>query len=341
MAGQLGGDSKEAELGVEGGSLLVLVLDVNPDQRLFFGKAFSRMSQWLDSALAFVNAHLLLHPNNEACVVAVSKNTCQFLHPEVGGDKGRDKLPQGRKADGQFEGFRDVEATIRNNAMALLKREMAHQSLVLDSLVAGGLCMALSYINRRQKESDLASSSSASADEGQAGAAAGSKERLHIKARVVVMTASGATASQYMNYMNAFFTAQKMGVPVDTCMMDRESGLLQQGADITGGLYVKVPNLDCLFQFLSWIFLPDVGGGGGEGGGGLRSQLGMPTSAKVDYRAACFCHRNLVDIGYVCSVCLSIFCKISPICTTCHTVFKSPALPMPPGAMMKKKAKKS
>ena len=58
--------------------------------------------------------------------------------------------------------------------------------------------------------------------------------------RVVVMTASGATASQYMNYMNAFFTAQKMGVPVDTCMVDRESGLLQQGADITGGLYVKV-----------------------------------------------------------------------------------------------------
>ena len=69
-----------------------------------------------------------------------------------------------------------------------------------------------------------------------------------IKARVVAMTASGATASQYMNYMNAFFTAQKMGVPVDTCMMDRESGLLQQGADITGGIYVKVPNLDSLFQ---------------------------------------------------------------------------------------------
>ena len=35
-------------------------------------------------------------------------------------------------------------------------------------------------------------------------------------------------------------------------------------------------------------------------------------------RAACFCHRQLVDVGYVCSVCLSIFCKFNPVCTTCH-----------------------
>jgi len=320
MAAEVGGAKDDKEADEVEGSLLVLVLDVNPDQRLFFGKSFSRMSQWLDSALAFVNAHLLLHPNNEVCVVAVSKNTCQFLYPEVTSSRPRPR----KAADGQFEGFRDVETVIRANAMALLKREMAHQSLVLDSLVAGGLCLALTYVNRRQKESNLA----AGQDDDKKAA-----NQLHVKARVLVMTASGATASQYMNYMNAFFTAQKMGVPVDTCMMDRESGLLQQGADITGGLYVKVPNLDCLFQFLSWIYLPEVGG--------LRSQLGMPTSAKVDYRAACFCHRNLVEVGFVCSVCLSIFCKISPICTTCQTVFKMPAglPPMPPMPLAKKKKK--
>ena len=31
------------------------------------------------------------------------------------------------------------------------------------------------------------------------------------------------------------------------------------------------------FQFLSWIFLPDVGD--------MRSQLGMPVTARVDYRS--------------------------------------------------------
>ena len=47
---------------------------------------------------------------------------------------------------------------------------------------------------------------------------------------------------------------------------------------------------------------------------------------QVDYRAACFCHRQLIDIGFVCSVCLSIYCKFSPICTTCDTKFKMPSV---------------
>lgn len=37
----------------------------------------------------------------------------------------------------------------------------------------------------------------------------------------------------------------------------------------------------------------------------VREQLVLPTSVHIDYRAACFCHRRLVDIGFVCSVCLS------------------------------------
>lgn len=33
--------------------------------------------------------------------------------------------------------------------------------------------------------------------------------------------------------------------------------------------------------------------------------LNQPRQEQVDLRAACFCHRKIVDIGYVCSVCLS------------------------------------
>jgi transcription initiation factor TFIIH subunit 3 len=42
------------------------------------------------------------------------------------------------------------------------------------------------------------------------------------------MTASGTTASHYMSYMNVFFTAQKLNILIDACMLDRDSGLLQQ-----------------------------------------------------------------------------------------------------------------
>lgn len=99
--------------------------------------------------------------------------------------------------------------------------------------------------------------------------------------------------------------------------------VFKQACDITGGLYLKVPQKIALAQYLlvrfhvfqakfvsffmlchilkvrvlcQWVFLPDAD---------QRSQLLLPPPVHVDYRAACFCHRNLIEIGYVCSVCLS------------------------------------
>lgn len=157
----------------------------------------------------------------------------------------------------------------------------------------------------------------------------------NLNTRILVVTGSENSAHQYMTYMNVFFTAQKEKVVIDICALDNTLVLLQQGCnhfkfksnwnwylapfvsgcDITGGQYLKVPQIEGLLQYLLWIFLPDPS---------IRSKLALPPAVKVDYRAACFCHRELIDIGFVCSVCLSIFCKFSPICTTCSTVFKVP-----------------
>lgn len=71
------------------------------------------------------------------------------------------------------------------------------------------------------------------------------------------MSGSGDSASQYMNYMNVFFTAQKQNVVLDVCALDQHLSLLQQGCDITNGLYLKVPQISALLQFLlvSLLFL--------------------------------------------------------------------------------------
>ena len=37
----------------------------------------------------------------------------------------------------------------------------------------------------------------------------------------------------------------------------------------------------------------------------MRQLMAVPTQDKIDFRAACFCHKTVVDIGFVCSVCLS------------------------------------
>lgn len=132
-----------------------------------------------------------------------------------------------------------------------------------------------------------------------------------LNSRILVVTGSNECASQYMTYMNVFFSAQKKSVVLDVCALEKSLGLLQQGCDITGGQYLRLPQLDGLLQYLLWVFLPDPS---------MRSKLVLPPPVKVDYRAACFCHREMIDIGFVCSVCLSIFCKFSPICTTCQYV---------------------
>ena len=72
--------------------------------------------------------------------------------------------------------------------------------------------------------------------------------------------------------------------------------LLQQASDATGGVYMKPERPEGILQYLMMGFLPDAT---------ARRVLIMPSAGGVDFRAACFCHRKVVDVGFVCSVCLS------------------------------------
>lgn len=51
----------------------------------------------------------------------------------------------------------------------------------------------------------------------------------------------------------------------------------------------------------------------------------LPRPTVVDFRASCFCHKNSIDVGWVCSVCLSIFCEKLPVCITCGADFQAAA----------------
>merc|ERR1719411_721675 len=171
----------------------------------------------------------MLEPRHRAALVAAHAAGCSFLFPspEV---KEEGKLL--RQQDGQYEEFAVVEAVVRRRvAQVIATDEGGGQGRSNESLLAGAMAMALAHVNRQQAA---------------AAAAAGSK----VSARMLVLSASGDSAAQYMNYMNVFFTAQKLNIPVDVCMIGQDSGLLQQGSDITGGLYIKVTQLGELLQYL-------------------------------------------------------------------------------------------
>ncbi|XP_061723627.1 general transcription factor IIH subunit 3 [Cydia pomonella] len=273
-------------------SLLVIVVDTNPNQRYIIDDP-KVLTNCLDAVIAFANSHLMQKSKNQLAVIGCHFHKSEYLYPSPG------KPLDVRQIDGQYELFTLVEKTIKSRLVNLIKSQPQEEKPG-ESLLAGALAMALCYIGRIRRQ--LAPG-------------------VRMSSRILIVTGSSDTAAQYINYMNVFFTAQKQQVLIDVCSLDKHLSLLQQGCDITGGLYLKVPSLEGLLQYLLWVFLPEAC---------ERRALVLPGGGRVDYRAACFCHREPVSIGYVCSLCLSVFCKFSPICTTCHTVFKIGGPPIKP-----------
>ncbi|KAL8562612.1 hypothetical protein ACOMHN_045876 [Nucella lapillus] len=292
-------------------SLLVVVVDTNPVWWGSRGQDWQvKLTECVDAALLFANSHLMLSHTNKLALIAAHSDNSHFLYPVQQQDQMQMEMdsgdaPPGDK-DGKYEVFAQVEDTVRGVLKQLITKDVMGE-VSPNSVVAGALAMALCYIHRLEKECTIG-------------------EKL--SSRILVLKGAEDNASQYINFMNAVFTAQKQNVVIDACVLENDSGLLQQACDISGGIYLKVPQETALLQYLLWLFLPDPT---------VRSKLTLPPRAQVDYRAACFCHRHLIDIGYVCSVCLSIFCVFSPICSTCQTTFKI----IGPPKSAKKKSKKS
>ncbi|KIL65959.1 hypothetical protein M378DRAFT_161605 [Amanita muscaria Koide BX008] len=131
--------------------------------------------------------------------------------------------------------------------------------------------------------------------------------------RILVLSVSPDHATSYIPIMNSIFSAQKLKVTIDVCQLyGPETVFLQQAAHLTGGSYIHLERRDALLQYLIMSFLPPPS---------IRKVLSVPTQDKIDFRAACFCHKTIVDVGFVCSVCLSIFCQPVPVCSTCRTKF--------------------
>lgn len=135
-----------------------------------------------------------------------------------------------------------------------------------------------------------------------------SKCSSNVASRILIVYASEDSPPQYVPIMNCIFSAQKKEIPVDVCCLtESRSSFMEQTANLTGGLYVSPPE-DGILQCLLTTLLPSPQ---------TRSFLRLQSQMEVDLRATCFCHNRFIDIGFVCSVCLSVFCVSHSVCPTC------------------------
>eukprot|EP00898_Chlorokybus_atmophyticus_P006093 jgi/Chlat1/6485/Chrsp45S05978 len=289
-------------------SLLVLIVEANP---FFWARQKNEQNaaaaadnppltaaSFLRQVIVFINAYLLLHFQNRLVVLATHHNGCDVLyesHKASSSDTSAPPSASGSKASAAASILRQLKLLAQRGFPSLaVSNDLAKppEDGGNASLVSGALSLALCYIHK---------------------ASLGPPPHAH--ARILVLQGSPDHPPQYIAVMNSIFSAQRSGVPVDACVLGAsDSPFLQQAAHITGGVYARPRRPAALLQYLMTIFGADAFS---------RQFLQLPKPTGVDFCASCFCHKRPIDLGYVCSVCLSIFCQPSKECSTCGTVFST------------------
>jgi transcription initiation factor TFIIH subunit 3 len=273
--------------------------------------------------IVFINAHLAFNNANKVAVVASHSQRADWLYPSPpnaptstasnGQPNGNDvRMADGNEisaenvngnnhasnndasnpppaASNKYAPFATIESIILSNLRTLISSTtLSDLDATYTTAMAGAFSLVLSYISRQSR---LYSGDKSADDE------------RSMQSRILVVSVSGDLSGQYIPVMNSIFAAQRLHVPIDILKLAGDSVFLQQASDATKGIYMDVRpppqgNGDPrgILQYLMMSFLPDQT---------CRKHLILPTQVEVDFRAACFCHRRVVDVGFVCSVCLS------------------------------------
>ncbi|KAJ5803007.1 uncharacterized protein N7503_005457 [Penicillium pulvis] len=339
-------------------SLLTIILDTNPHAWAALENSLP-LSKAVANILVLINAHLACNYANEVAVVASHSQKAAWLYPvpsdtresaDRDGDVAMNVTNGGAPAaqTNKYRPFRLVEEQVNSNLKALLDTTSSDDIRDNTStMIAGALTLALSNINRRTiawaeehggAEQDDAGEGNGGRGGGGQGAtsnkySADDDERLQSRILIISVSGSGDAAHQYIPVMNSIFACQRLHIPIDVCKLSGDAVFLQQACDATKGVYMALSEPRGLLQYLMMAFLPDQRS---------RRHLVLPTRVDVDFRAACFCHRRVVDIGFVCSICLSIFCEPPPenTCLTCGTSLDAGDYGLKPALIPRKKKKK-
>lgn len=351
-------------------SLLTIILDTNPHAWALLADSLP-LSKAVANLLVFINAHLAISYTNRVAVVASHSECAEWLYPTPArpqhenstqngvGSNGNDAVMEDEDSAGaggpvnppddanKYRPFAQLEHALLSNLRRLMSSTTTEAiSAAPSTMMAGALTRALAYISK-QSASNPTNSSTNHFNYSDPTSVAGGNELTSdpnrsqtsqgLTSRILILSVSGDLADKYIEIMNSIFACQRLGIPIDVLKLAGDPVFLQQAADTTGGIYMSLdtPTARAGFlQYLMFAYLPDQT---------ARNHLISPGEGEgVDFRAACFCHKRIVDIGFVCSICLSIFCE--PLqdgtCLLCGSHLSMANYGMKPAVVPKKKKKK-
>ncbi|KAI0008932.1 transcription factor Tfb4 [Xylariaceae sp. FL0662B] len=355
-------------------SLLTLIIDTNPRAWAALHDTLP-ISKAIATILVFVNAHLAFGNDNQVAILAAHPNRAVWLYPRSPNQDRHHRASNGRQATtttttttathtredvemtdvdfqqpldaglngtsaNKYPQFAQIEASIRDSLRSLIDGTAA-EDLHPTTLISGALSTALAHIHKTSLA--FAPSKTSSSDPANPTTVSGtttnptsssSAAATTFHARILVVSVSDSEPAQYIPTMNAVFAASHARIPLDTLSLYGTPTFLQQAAFITGGTFLSAStNPRGLLSYLMFGFLADAD---------ARRSLVTPTQDGVDFRAACFCHRNVINTGFVCSICLSIFCEVpaGAECLTCGTRLALGSYGARPAVVPRKRRKK-
>lgn len=105
-----------------------------------------------------------------------------------------------------------------------------------------------------------------------------------------------------LNFIKCAFTARKLNIDVD-CIIPHE-GFISQISDVLKRPAFCISSDESLFEYLLGILSMDFG-----------------KIPRKNVRRFCICHSKEITTGYLCPICLGLYCKFVPLCKHCKTRF--------------------
>ncbi|KAK5997302.1 General transcription and DNA repair factor IIH subunit tfb4 [Cladobotryum mycophilum] len=313
-------------------SLLSIIIDTNPRAWASLEGSLS-MSKAIANILVFVNAHLAFSNINQVTIIAAHVNRALWLYPsppkssskDTSGDVQMHDAPA-EAASNKYPTFAQIESAVVSSIRKIMTETTEQDLAQTTTQLSGALTLALCHINK-------AAQSLSTASGGLAEAIATTTAAPPLKGRIVVISVSDSEPSQYIPIMNAVFAAAHAQVAIDTIALAGDPTFLQQACFNTNGIFLQASNPQGLLTYLMFGLIPDTE---------ARQSLISPTHDTVDFRTACFCHGKVIDTGFVCSICLSIFCEVpeNSECLTCGTKLALGSYGAKPAVAPRKKKKK-
>ncbi|KAL2112632.1 hypothetical protein VUR80DRAFT_6908 [Thermomyces stellatus] len=310
-------------------SLLTIILDTNPRAWAALEDTLP-LSKAVANLLIFINGHLAFSNANQVAVIASHTTRAIWLYPPPPVAKGADgdvdmqdtSAPVG--SANKYPLFAQVEGAVTSAIRKISASSSSSDLTSTTTKLSGALTMALSHINRVSQSLAVTDTNAEQT---------GSTPLRGLRARILVLSVSDSQPTQYIPTMNAVFAASHLSIPIDTLSLYGADTFMQQAAFITSGTFLKATEPRGLLQYLMMGLMAD---------GEARAALVSPRHHSVDFRAACFCHGKVVDTGFVCSVCLGIFCEVPPDarCLLCGNKLKLGQYGAKPAVVPRKKKKR-